>query len=63
MVFGITLNFPLVYIQYGPPEQESSLKKIFLVAPFEKNQKLIIFHHILQSESLGLLEEPFRWHI
>ena len=59
-VFSITLDFPLVYTQYGPPEQESSFKKIFLVAPFEKNPKLIVFSLILKSEFLGLLEDLFR---
>ena len=60
VVFSITLDFPLVYTQYGPPEQESSFKKIFLVAPFEKNPKLIVFSLILKSEFLGLLEDLFR---
>ena len=60
VVFSITLDFLLVYTQYGPPEQESSFKKIFLVAPFEKNPKLIVFSLILKSEFLGLLEDLFR---
>ena len=50
VVFSITLDFLLVYTQYGPPEQESSFKKIFLVAPFEKNPKLIVFHPILHPD-------------
>ena len=60
MVFSITLYFLLVYIQYGPPEQESSFKKNFLVAPFEKNPKLIVFSLILKTEFLGLLEDLLR---
>ena len=60
VVFSITLDFPLVYTQYGPSEQESSFKKILIVAPFEKNPKLIVFSLILKSEFLGLLEDLFR---
>ena len=60
VVFSITLDFLLVYTQYGPPEQESSFKEIFLVALFEKNPKLIVFSIILMSEFLGLIENLFR---
>ena len=60
VVFSITLDFLLVYTQYGPPEQEISFKKIFLVAPFEKNPKLIVFHPILHPDFRGLLENFFR---
>ena len=55
VVFSITLDFLLEYTQYGPPEQESSFKKIFLVAP-----KVIVFSLILKSEFLGLLEDLSR---
>ena len=60
VVFSITQDFRLDYAQYGPPEQESRFKKIFRVAPFEKNPKLIVFYLILKSEFLGLLEDLFR---
>ena len=60
VVFSITLDFPLDYAQYGSPEQESSFKKIFFVAPFEKNPKLSVFSFILKSEFLGLVEDIFR---
>ena len=63
VVFSITLNFPLVFTQDGLPEQGSSFKEIFLVAPFEKNPKLIIFHPILHPDFKALLENLFRWHI
>ena len=63
VVFSITLNFPLVFTQDGLPELGSSFKEIFLVAPCEKNQKLIIFHPILHQDFRGLLENIFRWHI
>ena len=53
---SITLNFPIVYTQDGLSEPGSSFKEIFLVAPLEKNPKLMIFHFILQSEFTKLLE-------
>ena len=59
-VFSITLNFPLEFTQDGLPELGSSFKEIFLVALFEKNPKLIIFHSILHPDSRGLLENLFR---
>ena len=59
-VFSITLNFPLEFTQDGLPELGSSFKEIFLVALFEKNPKLIIFHSILHPHSRGLLENLFR---
>ena len=59
-VFSITLNFPLEFTQDGLPELGSSFKEIFLVALFEKNPKLIIFHFILHPDSRGLLENLFR---
>ena len=60
MAFNITLDFPLVYAQYGPPEQKYSFKKIFLVAPYEKKSKIDLFNLILKSEFSGLLEDLFR---
>ena len=59
-VFSITLNFPLEFTQDGLPELGSSFKEIFLVAPFEKNPKLIVFHPILHLDFTGLLENLFR---
>ena len=59
MVFSITLDFPLVYTECGPPELVSSFKEIFLVAPFEISPELIIFHHIFYSEFTGLIENIF----
>ena len=63
MAFSITLNFSLVYTQDGLSEQGSSFKEIFLVAPFEKNPKLIVFHPILHPDFRELLENFFRKHI
>ena len=60
VVFSITLNFPLVFTQDGLPELGSSFEEIFLVAPFEKNPKLIIFYPILHLDFRGLLENLFR---
>ena len=60
VVLGSTLDFLLVYTQDGLPELGSSFKEIFLVALFEKNPKLIIFHSILHPDSRGLLENLFR---
>ena len=59
-VLGSTLDFLLVYTQDGLLELGSSFKEIFLVAPFEKNPKLIVFSLILKSEFLGFLEDLFR---
>ena len=52
VVFSITLNFSLVFTQDGLPELGFSFKEIFLVALFEKNPKLIIFHSILHPDSI-----------
>ena len=59
MVLSSTLNFLLVYTLDGIPELRSDFKDIFLVAPFEKNPKLIIFHLIMHSKFIGLLESLF----
>ena len=45
-----TLDFLLVHTQDRLPELVSNFKEIFLVAPFEKNPKLIIFHPILHTD-------------
>ena len=60
VVLKSTLNFLLVYTQDGLPELGSSFKEIFLVALFEKNQKLMIFHLTLHLEFIELLESRFR---
>ena len=60
VVLSSTLDFLLVFTLDGLPELGSSFKEIFLVAPFEKNPKLIVFSLILKSEFLGLLEDLFR---
>ena len=60
VVFSITLNFPFVFTQDGLPKVGSSFKEIFVVALFEKNQKLIIFHPIMHSDFRELLENIFR---
>ena len=63
VVLGSTLDFLLVYTQDGLPELGSSFKEFFLVALFEKNPKLIIFHFTLLVEFIEFLESLFRWHI
>jgi len=60
VVFSITLNFPLEFTQEGLPELGSGFKEIFLVALFEKNPKLIIFHPIMHPDFRELLENLFR---
>ena len=60
VVLSSTLDFSLVFTLDGLPELGSSFKEIFLVALFEKNPKLIIFHSILHPDSRGLLENLFR---
>ena len=55
-----TLDSLLVFTLDGLSELGSSLKEIFLVAPFEKSPKLIIFQQILHSEFTGLIENIFR---
>ena len=60
VVLRSTLDFLLVYTQDGLPELGSSFKEIFLVALFEKNPKLIIFHLTLHLKFIGLLESLFR---
>ena len=60
---SITLNFPIVYTQDGLSEPGSSFKEIFLVAPFEKSPKLMIFLCILHSEFTQLIENIFRQQI
>ena len=60
MVLSSTLHFLLAFALDGLPELGSSFKEIFLVAPFEKSPKLIIFHYILHSEFTGVIENIFR---
>ena len=60
VVFSSTLDFLLVHTQDRLPELVSNFKEIFLVAPFEKNPKLITFHPILHTDFTGLLENLFR---
>jgi len=59
VVFSITLDFRLVYTQYGPPEQGSSFKKIFLVAPFEKNPKLIVIFSYFEVRIFRVVRRSF----
>ena len=60
VVFLSTRDFLLVYTQDGLPELGSSFKEIFLVALFDKNPKLIIFHCKLHPDFRGLLKNLFR---
>ena len=59
VVLSSTLDFLLVFTVDGLPELRSSFKEIFLVTPFEKNPKLIVFHQILHSEFTELIENIF----
>ena len=63
VVLSSTLYFLLAFALDGLPELGSSFKEIFLVALFEKNPKLIIFHSMLHLDFRGLLENLFRLHI
>ena len=48
MVFYSTLDFWLVFTLDRLSELGSSFKEIFLLAPFERSPKLMIFHHTVR---------------
>ena len=60
VVLSGTLDFLLVFTLDGLRGLGSSYKKMFLVAPFEKSPKFMIFHQILYSEFTRLIENIFR---